>query len=67
MASSLVLNLLMFVKVKGLYFVIIYTRRMQCIVGSLEAVYTAAIFDVVQNYTCELLNWKLLYGIAAKL
>ena len=35
MASSLVFNLLMFVKVQGLYFVIIYTRRMQCIVGSL--------------------------------
>ena len=25
------------------------TRRMQCIVGSLYAVYTAAIFGVVQN------------------
>ena len=30
--------------------VIIITRRMQCIVGSLYAVYTAAIFGVVQNY-----------------
>ena len=28
-----------------------YSRRMQCIVGSLYAVYTAAIFGVVQNYT----------------
>ena len=26
------------------------TRRMQCIVGSQYAVYTAAIFGVVQNY-----------------
>ena len=26
------------------------TRRMQCIVGSLYAVYMAAIFGVVQNY-----------------
>ena len=25
-------------------------RRMQCIVGSLYAVYTAVIFGVVQNY-----------------
>ena len=29
------------------------TRRMQCIVGSLYAVYTAAIFGVVQNCGCK--------------